>query len=44
MIALCLGGLASSGLGVLLGIRRIRRAAVRTVGSVDDTVRMPQSA
>jgi hypothetical protein len=30
MIALCLGGFASSGLGLLLGIRRIRRAASRT--------------
>jgi hypothetical protein len=31
MIALCLGGLASSGLGVLLGVRRVRRSAVRTL-------------
>jgi hypothetical protein len=30
MIALCLGGLVSSGLGVLLGVRRLRRAAGRT--------------
>ena len=30
MIALCLGGLASSGIGLLLGIRRLRRAATRT--------------
>ena len=27
MIALCLGGLASSGIGLLLGIRRMRRGA-----------------
>jgi hypothetical protein len=30
MIVLCLGGMASSGLGLFLGIRRMRRAAVRT--------------
>src|SRR5678815_424140 len=34
MIALCLGGLASSGIGMYLGIRRMRRAAVRTAGSL----------
>jgi PepSY-associated transmembrane protein len=44
MILLCLGGLASSGIGVLLGIRRMRRATVRAVGSLDETVRVPQSA
>ncbi len=37
MIALCLGGLASSGIGVLLGIRRIRRATTRTARSWTDT-------
>ncbi len=30
MIALCLGGAASSGIGLVLGIRRVRRAATRT--------------
>ena len=30
MLALCMGGLASSGLGLLLGVRRLRRATVRT--------------
>jgi uncharacterized iron-regulated membrane protein len=30
MIALCLGGLASSGIGLALGIKRMRRAASRT--------------
>ena len=34
MIALCLGGVASSGIGLLLGIRRLRRGAVRTAGSL----------
>ncbi len=33
MTLLCLGGLASSGMGLLLGVRRLRRAAARTVGS-----------
>jgi hypothetical protein len=30
MIALCLGGLASSGIGLFMGIKRMRRAATRT--------------
>jgi uncharacterized iron-regulated membrane protein len=30
MIALCLGGLASSGIGLALGVKRMRRAATRT--------------
>lgn len=30
MIALCLGGLASSGIGLVMGVRRVRRAASRT--------------
>jgi len=34
MITLCLGGLASSGIGLLLGIRRLRRGAVRTASSL----------
>ncbi len=29
MIALCLGGLASSGIGLVMGVRRVRRAASR---------------
>lgn len=29
MIALCVGGMTSSGLGLFLGIRRMRRAAAR---------------
>lgn len=33
MIALCLGGLASSGLGLFLGIRRLRRGVTRSAGS-----------
>jgi hypothetical protein len=33
MIALCLGGLASSGIGLLLGVRRLRRSAARTASS-----------
>ena len=33
MIALGLGGLASSGIGLLLGVRRLRRGAVRTASS-----------
>ncbi len=32
MILLCLGGLASSGIGLMLGMRRLRRGAVRTAG------------
>ncbi len=34
MILLCLGGLASSGIGLMLGIRRLRRGAVRTANSL----------
>ena len=30
MIALCLGGLASSGIGLFMGVKRMRRAASRT--------------
>ena len=33
MILLCLGGLASSGIGLLFGIRRLRRGAVRMASS-----------
>jgi len=33
MILLCLGGLASSGIGLMLGIRRLRRGATRTAAS-----------
>ena len=29
MIALCLGGLASSGIGLVMGVRRVRRATSR---------------
>ena len=35
MIALSLGGLASSGLGLMLGLKRIKRVAQRTVRQVD---------
>ena len=34
MIVLLLGGLASSGIGLMLGIRRLRRGAVRTANSL----------
>ena len=34
MILLCLGGLASSGIGLMLGMRRLRRGAVRTANSL----------
>ena len=30
MIAPCLGGLASSGIGLLMGVKRLRRTASRT--------------
>lgn len=33
MIVLCLGGLASSGIGLLLGVRRIRRSVTRAARS-----------
>ena len=44
VIALCLGGFASSGLGVLLGIRRMRRAAARAVASTGSAAAVPHSA
>ncbi len=36
MIALLLGGLASSGIGVLIGVRRLRRSAAGAVRSLPD--------
>jgi hypothetical protein len=33
MIALCLGGLASSGIGLFLGLRRLRRVRIVPAGS-----------
>jgi uncharacterized iron-regulated membrane protein len=44
MIALCLGGLASSGIGLFLGVRRMRRAAGRTVAAWDPKRVVPTSA
>lgn len=42
MIALLLGGLASSGIGLLLGIRRLRRGAARTAHSLATPAPSPE--
>jgi hypothetical protein len=42
MIALCLGGLASSGIGLFLGFRRLRRGVTRTAASWAGSSAVPQ--
>ncbi len=44
MIALCLGGLASSGIGFVLGMRRMRRAVRRVPGIPEEQERLRPTA
>jgi hypothetical protein len=42
MLALLVGGLTSSGLGLMMGVRRLRRGATRAAGALADVPPSPQ--